>query len=672
MRGLIVVCVIAVAMPAVVHAQPADVPALIKLIENQPNDMDRSTWKEKRRDAARKLGQSKDKRAVPVLINLADSETFDIIGDIAIEGLGNLKEQAAVPTLQRIVNDASRDKSSRDLAHKALQKLGAPDTAPAGGGTGSATPTGGGAKTGTGTGSAGATTGGTTGTTTGGATGTVTGGGTVAGGTTGTTGGAKTGSGSTTVKTGTGGAKTGGGAAGTGGGTVTGGGAVGTGGESGGGEVSTGLEGGGTVSGGGGESGGGLIGAKSTTDVEGQPDLGDEVIAAYDRLTFVAGTSSLSYDTVRSRLDFDANAAGLYQKRVDTEKMAYGFDVGADFLAGIINPSGRGATRAVELNVHGDGEGRFYAGKVYGIGKVAVGTGVQQLSYRDATDPGQDVVGSDGRIFTADVQIAAGAGYGRIVDVGALIRVRRLSRMLDNARALGKPIDAATAKKLQLTWWALRGERSSFRSLIATIAILREAGILLGEPNAVITYEILQVLRDSQLYQRPSGFDAQLVVSEGYLHRTDADSNDNCDGLDETRCGRYEQVVATAGYGSQLDDDKLEISGNAYARYRLFPPNSGPAPWAAGATARMRRFTYGEHGEPFGALDLRGTLMVSYDDNMMSDKSARIEGELGFTYLLNQASGVRLSAQVAEDAGELFFLAHLEATYGLLDGIFAR
>ena len=62
--------------------------------------MDRSTWKEKRRDAARKLGQSKDKRATPVLMRLAETETFDIIGDIAIEGLGNLGDQQAVPVLQ--------------------------------------------------------------------------------------------------------------------------------------------------------------------------------------------------------------------------------------------------------------------------------------------------------------------------------------------------------------------------------------------------------------------------------------------------------------------------------------------------------------------------------------------------------------------------------------------
>src|SRR5512147_916447 len=79
------------------RAQAVDVAAEIKVIDTQPAGMDKSTWKDKRRDAARKLVQSKDKRAVPVLIKLAETETFDIIGEIAIEGLGTLGDSSAVP-----------------------------------------------------------------------------------------------------------------------------------------------------------------------------------------------------------------------------------------------------------------------------------------------------------------------------------------------------------------------------------------------------------------------------------------------------------------------------------------------------------------------------------------------------------------------------------------------
>ena len=657
MRSLVPVAIIAIAAPA--YAQQADVPALIKLIENQPSDMDRSTWKEKRREAARKLGQSTDKRAVPTLMNLADTETFDIIGDIAIEGLGNLKDQAAVPVLQRIVNDVSRDKSSRELARKALAKLGAPDTPPAGGGSGSAT--------------GGATGGGATG---GGATG---------GGTTAT--GGKTGGGATTTaggKTGGGATATGGGATGTAGGTTAGGGATGgtTGATSGGaataGGGASGGETGGSAVGGGGEVGGSIGGGKATTDVEGQPELGDDVIAAYDRLTFVVGTAGLSYDTVSKRMDFALDASGRYQRGVDTEGRAWKLDIGAELVGGMINPEGRGVTRGVLFNAHGNGEGRFYAGNLYGIGKAAVALGLQYTDYVDANDPGNDLKDA---AFNADLQVAIGGGYGRVVDVGSQIRVHRLSRLLDDSRALGKPIDAATSKKLQLMWWALRGERSSFRSLIATVAILREVGVLLGEPNAALTYEILTVLRDTQLYMRPSGLDLQLVISEGYLQREQNMGGGGCDtsggtGQAQITCGRMEQIIASAGYGAQMDDDKMQIYGQGYARYRLFADNGQPSPWALGATAHLVRYTYGEHGDPFGAMDLRGTVAFSSDNipnaDPPSDKSLRLEGELGFTYWVNQASGLRLAAQFVEDSGAFYFGAKLEAAYGLLDGMFAR
>ena len=41
--------------PRPAAAQQADVPALIQLVQEQPAGMDRATWKDRRRDAARKL-----------------------------------------------------------------------------------------------------------------------------------------------------------------------------------------------------------------------------------------------------------------------------------------------------------------------------------------------------------------------------------------------------------------------------------------------------------------------------------------------------------------------------------------------------------------------------------------------------------------------------------------
>ena len=45
---------VAIAAPRIAYAQE-DVPALIKLLDEQPAGMDRAAWKEKRREVARKL-----------------------------------------------------------------------------------------------------------------------------------------------------------------------------------------------------------------------------------------------------------------------------------------------------------------------------------------------------------------------------------------------------------------------------------------------------------------------------------------------------------------------------------------------------------------------------------------------------------------------------------------
>jgi hypothetical protein len=40
--------------------------------------------------------------------------------------------------------------------------------------------------------------------------------------------------------------------------------------------------------------------------------------------------------------------------------------------------------------------------------------------------------------------------------------------------------------------------------------------------------------------------------------------------------------------------------------------------------------------------------------------------------VLNQASGIRLAGEVAADQGTIYLGATLQATYGLLDGVYSR
>jgi hypothetical protein len=547
-------------MSSIAFADTVDVPTLIKLIENQ-GDLDRPIWKEKRRDAAKKLVGVKDKRAVAELIHLAETETFDVIGEIAIEGLGNTGDDSAIPVLQKIAADAQRDAGQRDLARKALAKLGATETSappdehkPPPPDDGHKPPP---------------------------------------------------------------------------------------------------PDEGHHVD----------LGQSKPVELPPQPELPDDTLAAYERIQFAGGQANAAYDTVRKRVNFDADLAASYSRHLDRQSFAWGIDADAHVVTGYIDPEGAAATRGAEIVADVAGEARVYTGSVYGIGKAA--TSVQETYVSDVAGDGTTVVKN--ATFQADLEVAIGGGYGRVIDAGAAIRVRRLARTLDAAHALGRPIDASLAKKLQLAWWSLRGERTTYRALLATVAILREGGVLLGEPDAGLAYEILNVLRDSQLYLRPSGLDVQLAIGEGYLQRPDNPMQVTFER------GRVEQALVQASYGVQLADDTLEVSGTSFARIRLFADDTmATSPWAVGAGIRVRKFTYSDHADPLGALDATVNLIVSNDGGMMSDDALRVDSALGYTWWINQASGLRVAATASSDGHQLFLGGQLQITYGLLDGAFAR
>jgi len=541
-------------------AQGTEVPALIEIIETQPSGMDRVTWKEKRRDAARKLGTSGDKRAVPVLIDLAEGEAFDIIGEIAVDGLGQLGDRSAIPVLQKIAADETRDETQREKARKALAKLGGADAEPEPDRPEPEPDTGTGTEPETGTGS----------------------------------------------------------------------------------------------------GSGALFGPEPAAP--GGPSWGDDVLGATERLTFALGSAHLGYDTMREQLDFDLDVAGRYRKSVDKERAAWAYGADARVIAGTTNPDGPATAKLGIAAVTGDGEFRVYGGsELYGI---AFGRARLEGSRLSVTDDA-GALNSD-RWIALDAQFAFGGGYGRVLDVGTRLRVARIATALERARALGRPIDDQIARRLQSAWWALRGELGSHRTLTSTVAILRDAGVLLGEPDAGMTYELLEILEDPQLAGRMSGVDVHLAFGEGFLQRWRYPTEEDT-GLDE---GRLEELLLRARYARQVGETS-DLAGSAFARYRVFAEDGAPAPWAVGIEGRWRTFVYGDHFDPRGALDVGAELAASNDDLDQTEMGARLGGELGWSIVISRASSIRVAGEAAYDSGELFVGASIEAVYGLVDGAFA-
>jgi hypothetical protein len=313
--------------------------------------------------------------------------------------------------------------------------------------------------------------------------------------------------------------------------------------------------------------------------------------------------------------------------------------------------------------------------QVYGIAFGTARLEGSRLTFTDDDDPTAD---NNDRWLALDVQLALGGGWGRILDVGTRMRVARIATALERRRALGRPIDDGLARRLQAAWWSLRGELGTHRRLTETVRVLRDAGVLLGEPDAGTTYELLEILEDPALDGRASGLDVHVAFGEGFLERWryPADEEPGVDnGINE---GRLEEALLRARFARQLGEVS-DVTGELVARKRLFAPDDPPtpAPWAVAARARWRTFVYGAHFDPKGALDVGAELGLADDDRQVGDPSqdtdlgVRLGGEVGWTMILSRASSVRVAGAVVQDDGELFFGASLEAVYGFLDAGFA-
>jgi hypothetical protein len=116
---------------------------------------------------------------------------------------------------------------------------------------------------------------------------------------------------------------------------------------------------------------------------------------------------------------------------------------------------------------------------------------------------------------------------------------------------------------------------------------------------------------------------------------------------------------------SLANDAALTLDG----RYQL---TGDSKPWQVQAGGRWRRFVHGDHAELVGTFDVGAALLASDDATDQTELGARLMGDVGWTWQLNRASGIRLAGTGAFESGAFFLGASLEVTYGFLDAGFAK
>ena len=552
-RSLVLVFAIAL-WAAPVAAQGDPVEQLIALVSARPEGMSEDEWRVKRREAAIELGRRRDRRAVPALIKVIETEEFDIVVEHAIDALANIGDRRAVPVLQQVAGDSDRDPDARQKARAALARLGADEqpTAPPPDDDDDDDDDGG---------------------------------------------------------------------------------------------VSTNV-------------GDRVLGGGQPVELPDAPVFPSDTLAASDRLIFALGQMSFSYDTIRDIPSLDGDARAAYERIRERERL--GLDLGIDVgvAGGYVDfPGPDNGSRTIVADVRARGEARAYFGErpLFAMAALGLGSGLTLVKVARPADQGDDT--REYRV-SVDGTFTLGLGYGRVLERGDEIRLRRIELALREARLLGRPITASLAEKIMAAWWSLRGEISAHAQLVATISLLREAGVLLEAPDPTTTYKILQILIDGQLSVRPDGFQIAGGISETVLVRDDSL------GLED---GRVENVIARARFGSQRRDGLQEVIGEAAARYRILAADGDPTPWLAVASTALRRYMYTDTFDPIGALEIGAEAGLSDDGFDGSSIASRLAARLGWLFALSRFSRVRIAGEVAVESGELFVGASLTAAYGYLD-----
>jgi hypothetical protein len=386
------------------------------------------------------------------------------------------------------------------------------------------------------------------------------------------------------------------------------------------------------------------------------PEFPDDTLAASEQLTLVLGGLRFSYDSLRDIPALDGDAVGRYRRLVERTDIGFDYGIEAGVVAGALDfPGDDSASRTGAVSGRGDAEIRFYFAEppLFVLAAGAANTSLTAVKIDRPAGDGEDT--NEIRLGI-DLTATAGLGIGRVLERGEELRVRRIAQALRQRRLLGRPITPELTESLLATWWSLRGAISPRQQLLATIEILRHAGVLLDEPDPATTYELLQILLDGNLVSRPDGMSGAIGISETLLVRDDAlDLED----------GRVENVIARGRYGAQGPDGLQEIVGQAAARYRILAGDDD-APWLVLASASYRRFLYTDAFDPIGGVEIGAEIGAS-DDGDDSSIATRIGGRVGWIFALNRASRLRIAADAALESGELFVGASIEASYGFLD-----
>lgn len=529
---------------------------LLELLRKKPAGLNKDAWRAQRREAARELGRLRERRAVPALLQIVRRERFDVILEIAIDALGNIRDRRAAEPLKKLLHDPSLDAYVRDAVASALKKIGAGrKTAP------------------------------------------------------------RRPRRPRRPK-----------------------------------QPQTPTE---PIQEPVGSHNRYLFGALPKLKLE-LPD--DDVLAKASVLELAGSTGEFSWDSGSERTTASLALATRYRLQIERTKLGLTIDGSGQLGFGLDNPPGDDNTawlfdHALQLNP----ELRYYpfqndAAKLFGQITAGIGYGMIVASPANSLENRVD--------FAARLSVAVAPGWGRILDIGPRLRLRRVERVLRRAGLLeGNAIDEATGRALMQLWYQLRNTIGTYAQLGYTLRILEGAGALGAKVDPATAYRLVRILDDPQLIGRRDGLMARLGY--GYARTLVKDLGDDDLGFLFGDVEYLRQVGTTRELGGRLSfywshlgsPDTYNVSFRSFYHWYLYNRAFDPL-GAIGATVEAGISNQPGSGFSDGGVGWQVLAGGSY--TRLFTRGTRLSGTL-------QVGGGRRGAIV---------LVSLEARYGVAAGAF--
>ncbi|MCE9574960.1 MAG: hypothetical protein K8W52_17555 [Deltaproteobacteria bacterium] len=337
--------------------------------------------------------------------------------------------------------------------------------------------------------------------------------------------------------------------------------------------------------------------------------------------------------TDNEHASFSAAVASRYFQSLETRRLGWSVvATGADAFGR--GPAAGGSLFTNDLALAGSPELRVYpvaGSQLFVFGAADLGVTIS------STKRTGDVSNSDSNAPGA-LGVAIGAGFGRVLAIDPVVRLRRFEQALQAHGLLSGPIPEATGSAIVRTWYALRNDVGTYRTLAYTMKHLSEASLLTGDPDLRATYEALEVLKDPFIVNRRNGWEARggLGVVQPFVGYDQRDEPDVALAL-----------LASAQYERPLDTTR-QLSLRGKAVIELGDPTVTnniieTRPYSLRAFAAYTQVFYDDTYDPLGSLAIAAEAGASGErepDNLNLQRVLGLDigGSVAYSKVLDRGS----------------------------------